>query len=162
VKGRDELMKTLRAMLAGAVGAMVLTGCEPMESRRATPDQMAWLARINQEPLEFEIPKADAADAWERGRSFFSLYSTMKIQLDTDYALQTYNAKLGSRRSRERRKVYYGYSVTKFLLKDTVRLAVSCNTKSFSFGEGENTQNAHILAHYLRTGELPYPDLISR
>jgi len=141
-------------------------GCAPIPSKpAATPQQLAYLASIGQEPLEFEVTKDKAAEIWGRAQSFIGQYSSMKIQVATEFVLQTFNPISGQ-------NVYtttYGYSVTKTPLAETVRISVECSHGGFVnmfHSDKEDAalalQNAHILTHYLRTAELPYPGLISR
>jgi hypothetical protein len=117
------------------------------------PKQVEYLAKVNAFPLEFEVSKDIATDAWGRAQSFIGRFSSMKLQSATDYMIQTYNPTDNG--------VNYGYNITKTPLKDTVQITVQCSSNNM-FAGGDATKNAHILAYYISSGELPYPNLIAK
>lgn len=142
----------------------LLTGCAafaiPKYLTNPTPEESLYMEKVRDQPLEFEISESDVKTAWGRAQSFIGQYSSMKIQIATDYVIQTYNPTFdGLNRS-------FGYYVTKTPMGDNAKISIRC------LGEPPNTfdgkpfptveLNAHILAHYIKTGELPYPHLIDR
>ena len=124
-----------------------------------TPDERAWLDAVLKEPLEFEIKAEDEKPAWSRAQSFLALYSGVQTKIATDSIIET---------EIPRGSVDVGYKIIKvqkpdgnFIIRvqwtalegDMLRLSL--------WGGGSDADvNLHILAHYIRTGDLPYPWLI--
>jgi hypothetical protein len=154
-------MKIIQLVLAGSLAGCVM-GCEPIRPtlrEPQNPGEAAYIEKINRVPLEFTVPKTQAEDVWGRAQAFVGQHSSMKIQIATDYILQTYNPDCGE----------FGYYVTKTPQGDSVQIGVKGLTGILRFGataciateEDPSAQrNAHILANYLQTGELPFPNLI--
>lgn len=138
----------LRALCSTFAGVVLLGGCVTL-----SPAQEAYLRKVMATPLTVEMTKTEAVDAWGRAQSFLGQYSSMKIQTATDYVLQTYNP-MGS-------GISYGYNVTKTPAGDRVRITVVCGTNNM-FAGGDADRNAHILAHYIKSGDLSHPELIVR
>ena len=70
------------------------------------------------QPLEFLVPKDSAADVWGRAQSFIGRFSDMKLQIVTDYVIQTYNPQ----------GLTFGYSVTKAPSGGSSQFNVQCFT----------------------------------
>jgi len=142
---------------------LLLTACviaQPDYMVNPTPDESLYMEKVRAQPLEFELPEADAAVAWGRAQSFIGQYSSMKLQIVTDYVIQTYNP------THDTYHRNYGYYVTKTPSEGSVKMSVQC-IGYYQWGMDGRPYpaidlNAHILAHYLKTGELPYPHLIDR
>jgi len=118
-----------------------------------TPEQRTYLDEVKKFPLSFTISKSKNDVLWGRAQSFIAQYSSMKIQIATDFVIQTYNPP-GS-------EVKYGYSVTKTPENDNFRIIVKCFCGN-PLVINSVRKNAHIFSYYLKTGENPYPKLISR
>jgi len=88
------------------------------------------------------VPKDSVGDAWGRAQVFLTKYSTMKIQIATDFVLETYNpTKSGG----------YGYEITKTPVPSGYEISVKCNTSYLS--DKEQTQlNAHVCTYFIKTG----------
>jgi hypothetical protein len=71
----------------------------------------------------------------------------MKLQVTTDYVIQTYNP------NQNDAGIEYGYDVTKTPSGADVQFDVQCSTNNM-FEGGQAAQNAHILAYYMATGQL--------
>lgn len=130
----------------------LLSGCATTSMLKLTPEEQTYLEKAKAFPLEFTIPKSEADEAWGRAQSFIGRFSSMKLQTATDFVIQTYNPASPA--------VDFGYYVTKTPMGDKVQITVQCNTGNMFAGADANT-NAHILAYYIKTGEL-VPRLISR
>ena len=131
----------------------LLAGCATTSMLKLTPEERTYLEKAKAFPLEFTIPKSEADEAWGRAQSFIGRFSSMKLQTVTDFVIQTYNP-----RSTD---VDFGYYVTKTPMGDKVQITVQCNTGNV-FAEEDANNNAHILAYYIKTGELVNPRLIAR
>ena len=130
----------LRLRLLGFSFLAMIAGCASF-----TPEQQAKLADVDKFPLEFQASKPDSVDAWGRAQSFIGRFSSMKLQITTDYVIQTYNPPDA--------EVMYGYSVTKTPAGEDVSFEVRCGCGNI-FAAGNAVRNAHILAYYMKTGEL--------
>ena len=91
--------------------------------------------------------------AWKRARSFTTRFSSMKIKRATDTVLQTYHPPSDETR--------FGYKVTRRSARRGVTFTVHCLPRD-RWEKQHCRENAGIAATYIRTGELPYPNLIHR
>jgi hypothetical protein len=119
---------------------------------KLTPAEEEYLSKVMQAPLEFSIPKDKSEEVWGRIQSFIGRYSSMKIQVATDYVLQTYNPQESA--------VDFGYYANRTPQGDEVGFEVRCICGNMFSGK-DRDRNAHILAHYAQTGEI-IPRLISQ
>jgi hypothetical protein len=116
--------------------------------------------------LTFEVPKADAIDAWGRAQTFVAQHSTMKIQLLSDYVIETYNPVFDPQTDAGFGTMImkYGYTITRNALGDKMRFSVECKGTPSGYGAKQIAatadRNAHLAAHFIKTGELPYPELV--
>jgi len=113
-----------------------------------TPEQQASTDKAMQHPLTFAVPYAEAANAWGRANAWLAQYASMKLQVVTDYALQTYPP---------HEIMQYGYHVTRAPIDGGFSFTIECRPFSgnlFWNGDDEANHNAHILALYTATGEL--------
>ncbi len=120
---------------------LILSGCV---STPVSPEIQAYDEIVRAQPRNFTIPTSEAEEAWSRAQQFIGTYSGYKIQVATDYVIQTYTGNSGVR---------YGYGVTRLLSGDTTTFDVK-GFSSSSLLDGHARYNAHILAYYMRTGEL--------
>jgi hypothetical protein len=129
-----------------------LSGCAALVDTMAlSPAERQYVQEVKQFPLNFNVPKAEAEDAWGRAQSFIAQYSSLKIETATNYVIQTYKS--------PEIKVAFAYSVTRAPLGDIVEFTVECTTGN-EFAREDAWVNARILACYIATGKLPYPHLI--
>jgi len=125
-----------------------------------TPEEKAWLDAVLKEPLEFEIKAEDEKPAWSRAQSFLALYSGVQTKIATDSIIET-EIPRGSASD-------VGYKVIKvqkpdgnFIIKVQWVAFEGDMLAAVALGGGSDAYvNLHILAHYIRTGDLPYPWLI--
>jgi hypothetical protein len=74
-------------------------------------------------------------------------------QTGSEYFIPTYSpSELGAS---------FGYHVTMTPLSEVVQFNVRCITENVSKAVDAYV-NAHLLAYYMETGDLPYPKLIKR
>lgn len=139
------------AVLAFFVASQ-LFGCA-LVSVELSPGEKAYLQKVNATPLVFSVERSKGDDAWGRAQSFLGRYSSMKLQIATDFVIQTYNP--------TEDEVDFGYSVTKTPIGDNFEFQVGCSCGNM-FGGSEARRNAHILSYYIMSGELPYPSMIRR
>ena len=133
--------------------ALLLVSCIQTSLYTLTPEEQAYLDEAKRCPVEFKVSKEASADAWGRAQSFVGRYSRMKLQIATDYVIQTYNPTAGG----------YGHYITRTPVGDSAQLNVECVGDINSIFSGANlSNNAHILAYYIRTGSPPSERLIAK
>ena len=94
------------------------------------------------EPLQFSVIKDKSEEPWARAKLFIKRFSPMKLQTDTDNALETYDPV---------NKMDFGYSVAKIAMGHDVRFVIRCTGPSQS---EKAERNAHLLAYYMRMNKL--------
>jgi hypothetical protein len=119
-----------------------------------TEAEQNYLYKIINTPLEWHYAKQNDALYWGRAQSYVGQYSSMKIQIATEFILQTYNPPEKTRLSDLTKKDEYGYYITKTPLSND---SFSISIRSIPETE-DGIRNAKICSWYIKTGELP-PDL---
>lgn len=109
-----------------------------------SPEIQAYDKAVREQPRKFTMPTSEAEEAWSRAQQFIGTYSGYKIQVATDYVIQTYTGNSGVR---------YGYGVTRLLSGDTTTFDVR-GFSSSALLDGHARYNANILAYYMLTGKL--------
>lgn len=103
-------------------------------------------------PLTFRMKLEDEKNAWGRAQSFIGRFSSMKLQIATEYVLQTYNPVAPD--------VNFGYYITKTPIENELEFNVQCITGNI-FALGEARTNERYLAYYISTGKL-YPEYVNK
>jgi hypothetical protein len=94
--------------------------------------------------LEFKLPKSEDYNAWGRAQSYIAKYSPMKIQLVSDFIINTYNPSSNS----------FGFNIVKTPIGDSIQFLIEC----FAGNNVENEvaeKNAHLCAYYIKSGNPP-------
>ena len=156
---------------------IVIVGCATIPSRNFTGDKLSYLQKVRQIPTDFEVSASEISTIWGRAQSFIAQYSSMKQQIVTDSVIQTYNPVLVDAANQN---LDFGYSVIRTPINDRFKISVQCMHFAFPGQLMRHTtdgevkllteqnlteicrDNAHILAHYLKTGDLPYPEILAR
>lgn len=101
----------------------------------------AQLDVARQTPLKFKVEKAQSADAWGRAQSYVSQHSDMKIQMATEFVIETYNPTVWKE---------LGWKVTKTPMPDGDQIEV----RPFANGRTPNelADSGHVAAHFIKTG----------
>lgn len=141
----DQIVLKIARLAVCLTAAVSLTACMTTAMNKMTPEGKAFYEKAKVHPTSFMISKDQGADVWGRAQSFISEHSSVKLQTTTDYVIETYNPQYG-----------YGYKVTKAPSGQEFKITVNCLSGDF-LNHLRAEDNAHILAHYLKTGELP-PD----
>lgn len=121
-----------------------------------SPTEKDYIDRVRNEPLSFVIPKDSVEAVKKRTLSFLLLNSDRRITTISDTALATSepNDLLGE----------FAYDVRFAPFADSTNVQVRCYASSnmgFSLDSAADV-DAHIASRFLRNGELPYPNLVSR
>lgn len=143
--------------IAGYLVLLVFAGLVFSCARALAPAEQAYLNQVNQMPLKFTISTDKIVDAWSRANGFVANYSSMRITMANEYTIQTF-APLPSRMSSG---INYGYYITRVKNGDTWEFNINCVVNNM-FAGGRAIKNAKILAWYIYTGELPFPELINK
>ena len=104
-------------------------------------------------PTTFRMAQSLSQTGWKRARSFVARFSAMKVKRATSSVLQTYHPPSD--------ETGFGYKVTRRPARSGVTFTVRCLPRD-RWEKQHCQENAGIAATYIRTGELPYPDLIRR
>jgi hypothetical protein len=164
MKTKETMMKKLNKVVAKKLGIVsvvlsmlvLVCGCTP--AIKLNGEQQAYIDKVMKEPLSVAVSASEAETAWGRANTFVARYASMKIQVSNDYVIETYNPTDG----KGFLDFNYGYSVSKVPVKDGFVFEVSGMSSGGNLAKGKTARNAHIFAYYIRTGELPYPELIAR
>lgn len=147
---RETAVKPLRFF--GALGVvaipLVVTACAtkpPVKPLNA--EEAAYLSAVERDGTSVIVSDADRAAAWGRAQVFIVEHAGMKLQLVTDYVLETYNPRGGA---------LFWYRVTRTSLGDgNSRIDVTCVFGDPLAGMEERAiQNAKVLAHFIKSGEI--------
>jgi hypothetical protein len=144
-------------------------GCSrTSEITTLSSEEQAYVDKVKMVPLEISVPSRDATDAWHRAESFISRFTLMKHQTVGTSIIPSYFLKAESGKehlmqtpSSSELGVTFGYHVTMTPLPEVVTFKVECLTENVSRATDASV-NAHILASFMQTGDLPYPNLIKR
>lgn len=134
------------------LAVFVFVGCVSMQTELGI-DEKEWLKETMKEELTFTVSADSIESAWSRGVKFINQYCDTKLQVVSDYHIETYNANKGAF------TLQYGYSITRVKLGNSYEVSVSGHSNN-DFTEGWLDENLHIMARYMRTGNLKYPKLI--
>lgn len=131
-------------ILAVALGACI-AACAARNTT-LTPAEEEWLEGIDSVQTTFRLP-ADVSDiAWDRAKHFIERRSAVSIEAMSPTVIRTFNPQLGTRRC--------GYVVRRRPDDSEVEFEVECVVGDpVHMGTGD--RNARLLAHYMKTGELP-------
>ena len=132
---------------------IVLGGCASTLNKEDSSGVQLYINEVKSFPLNFTITKSEEKEAWERAQSIIARYSSMPIQTLTEYAIQT--------KEPERNTAKYGYHVSKSTKGENVHITVICSCGKRLLIQS-TVMNARILAYYIKTGKLPYPELITK
>lgn len=131
-----------------------VAGCVSLKSPALTPEEIAWMQKVMKEELTFTVPADQIEQVWSRVFKFISNYCDTKIQVATDYHVETYNA------DKNAYSLQYGYSATKLKVGVNYEVTVNGHCNMMIFDQGWLSENLHIMAYYVRTGDLKYPLLV--
>jgi hypothetical protein len=131
-----------------------LIGCVSLQSPKLTPEQIGWMRKVMKEELTFTVPADQIEQAWSRVFKFISNYCYTKIQAASDYHVETYDAPVGPG------SLKYVYGATKVKVGVNYELSVNGHCSMMPYDDGWLSENLHVMAHYVRTGDLEYPMLV--
>ena len=144
-----------KILILGSVCLLIFVSTFAQEKSKEPTPLQKYVARANQTPLTFKVPKEKEEEVWGRIQSFIAKHSSMKIQIATDYVIETYNPLKIELSDPEWPGANFGYEAIKTPMGDEVEFEVKC----FSGEPGGwykwcADKNAHYLAYYALTGEV--------
>ncbi|MFA5114367.1 MAG: hypothetical protein WC529_08805 [Candidatus Margulisiibacteriota bacterium] len=141
---KKSLLAGLLVLIA-ASSVFAMGGTVPPREE-LTAEEILYLDNVMAAPLEMTIPAKDIKNAWDRAQGFVGRYSNMKIQVSTDYAIQTYTP--------EKFSGDYGYYVNKMKTEaGEYTISVQC-IGTGAFSNKDQLANQQILAYYIKTGKV--------
>ncbi|HEC87932.1 MAG TPA: hypothetical protein ENI52_01290 [Thermoplasmata archaeon] len=134
----------LKILICVIIICVLSINCVSASLKGMTPEAQDFLNKARKFPLNFNVAKSEEYNTWGRAQSFVAKVSSMKIQIVSDFIIETYNPS----------HYQYGYRIVKTPLNDSIQISVLCIP-----GEYANTQlasdYAHICAYFIKTGDLP-------
>ena len=125
---------------------LLAAGCATMSLYNLTNEESNYLQRAMSCPLSFSLSSTESEAAWARAQGFIGRYSRLKLQVATDYVLQTYSGgQHGTSPS---------YYITRTPEGEKHYYTVESYVNNIFSGSDANTA-AHECALYIKTGELP-------
>jgi hypothetical protein len=118
-----------------------------------TTEEVDYINQVDSFETTFIVSSPEVSDAWGRAQDWVAQYSSAKIQICTDYVLQTYDP--------ARHSGLFGYDVVKIKNSDgSYTMKVICNIWDPAYNDA-GLRNARILAYYIKTGSNN-PNFIAR
>ena len=112
--------------------------------KNLTSVELEYIQAVKEQSLSFSIDKKESEIYWGRASAFLGRYSSMKIQIATNYVLQTYNPNSD--------KINFGYTVTRSPSENNDQFFIECSAGQ-SLLSHQAKLNAQILAYYLKSGK---------
>jgi hypothetical protein len=143
-------MRTTRIYVLLTLITLISIGCATtIRQVDLSPEDLQYLQNVTTFVTRFTVSKDDSGDAWGRAQSFIAQASDMKMQVVTDYVIETFYPN----RDAVGPIPHYGYKVVKTPMGNDYIITVECSYSN-SFTGDIATQNARILAYYIKTGQL--------
>ena len=145
-----------KMLILGSVCLLIFVSTFAQEKSKEPTSLQIYVERAMQIPLTFKVSREKEEEVWGRIQSFIAKYSSMKIQIATDYVIETYNPTEGETSLETR----FGYKAIKTPVGNEVEFKVECvaGWKGMravdKYNELKADHNAHILACYALTGEI--------
>ena len=147
-------MKT-KIFTLGLIHLLVFMSTFAQEKSKEPIPPQSYVMRAKQTPLTFKVPKEKEEEVWGRIQSFIAKYSSMKIQVATDYVVETYNPLKIEINDPKWPGVNFGYGAVKTPMGDEIEFEVKYSVSDSSgYYKLIAGYNAHFLAHYALTGEI--------
>jgi len=144
-------MNTFRGFLSLLI-LLIIAGCSSTSILKhalinpLSQQENDYLAKADQQPLTFRVPKTEEKEIWSRAQRFLTTFQGCPISLVTDVVIQT-DPYCSS----------YGYSLNKSAEPDSLLLIVKCTSKGW-LHESDAEVNAHIFAYAIKSGVFPPTD----
>ena len=149
-------MKT-KILSLGLICLLISVSTFAQEKSKGPTSLQIYIKKAMQTPLTFKVPREKEEEVWGRIQSFIAKYSSMKIQVATDYVIETYNPTKTTELNPK-----YGYKAIKTFIGNEVEFKVECfagetvlrTNAGYKYNQMKADHNAHIFACYALTGEI--------
>lgn len=145
-----------KILILGSVCLLIFVSTFAQEKSKEPTSLQIYVERAMQMPLTFKVSREKEEEVWGRIQSFIAKYSSMKIQIATDYIIETHNPTKTIELNPK-----YGYKAIKTVVGNEVEFKVECfagetdlGKAGYKFNQMKADHNAHILACYALTGEI--------
>lgn len=130
-------------------------GCasQAVSVKNMNPQDKAFIEKVMAFPTSFYVSKEDAKEAWGRCQAWVARYSDLQLKIVSDYFVHTSEGLSGLN--------YYGYKVTRKPEKEHDFIEVQCIGEPLNTSKSVKERNAHLLAWYIKTGEIGNEKLIN-
>jgi len=136
--------------MKSSIAALLLLAFVGCSIFKLPVEQQNYLDKVNAEPTTFRMPRTTSNDAWGRAQVFVVQYANKEAHHPSEFVIET---------EHHQRDSTYDYKITRFNIGDQSEFTVTCTPPPSGYG-GYEGSNAHIAAHFIRTGEMPYPQLL--
>ncbi len=146
-----------KILILGLVCLLIFVSTFAQEKSKEQTSLQIYVQRAIKIPLTFKVSREKEEEVWGRIQSFIAKYSSMKIQIATDYVIETYNPT-----KTDEYDPKFGYKAIKTFIEDKVEFKVECfagesglnSNAGNKYNEFKADHNAHILACYALTGKI--------
>jgi hypothetical protein len=146
-------MNRILATCTGAVLLAAAVSCVPAEwetyRNSLPPEQRAYMTKVDELGPSARVDPKNAEAAWKRAEEFLTRFAGGVEKVPNQPS--RIRSKGGS----------YAYEVSQRKDITDEEFSVSCSHSSRGVSE-EAWRNARIAQYYIATGELPYPELVTR
>jgi len=146
-----------KILILGLICLLIFVSIFAQEKSKEPTSLQIYIEKAERTPLTFRVPKEKEEEVWGRIQSFIAKYSSMKIQMATDYVIETHNPTKTNASFNPK----YGFKAIKTLIGDMVEFKVECvagetdlEKAGYKYNQMKADHNAHILAYYALTGEM--------
>lgn len=136
---------------------LLLSGCATIPTRNLSISEISYWQKAQSVPEEIILPKDKGEEAWGRAQAFAAQHGDMKIQIATDYVLETYTPTEPSS---------LGFRASKSPMGDKVKINASVipsTTAALYYAQAKQREHINDVAfrYYILTGEEPPPGFLS-
>ncbi|HEC78689.1 MAG TPA: hypothetical protein ENI34_06055 [candidate division WOR-3 bacterium] len=132
------------AVLCIIISLSFISCATPIALKPKTPYAAQYLKKAKRHPTEYMIPRSKDYLVWGRAQSFVAKYGDMKLQIISDFVIDTYNPTMGN----------LGFRIIKTPVGDSLQITVQCVAGGTELMPVA-VDYSHLCAYYLRSGIEP-------
>jgi hypothetical protein len=130
-----------------------ITGCSILNH-----DERKYIARIEESQMTIHLQPSQFDTCWNRAKQFVTPYSSRPIHEMNDSVISSDNPSFFELMFESG----YGYKVSANHTRDSSNIGIRVDCESWIFNGSSAGRNGYILIDYMKTGLLPYPELVSK
>lgn len=143
--GTGRYIRWVETTYNGKTGFVLDNNLLTKAEAEKTKEERKYKKEVEDQRTVFFISKDKAEDSWGRAQAFVGRYSSMKVQVATDYIIQTFNP-IGT-------EVAFGYSISKAPVDGGFEFSVKVSYSNMFTGS-DAEQNAKVCSLYILTGKI--------